>query len=622
MHFPRWIAVVITSWLAIGTARAQTAGRPEVVIYGATPGGIATALRAAREGMRVTLVHHHAHVGGTLSNGLGVFDTMYAGKRAPIYDELYAQIRERYADPARQMLVRDRGYEPHAAEQTLEARLAAQPTITVLREFYPVAAERRARQVVSVTFRRMTGDGTMLLSAPAFVDASYEVDLAQVIGAEMTVGRESRARYGEPHAGRVFTKLRPVSHPKGFPDGTKVNVFPLMANELLPGSTGEGDNAIQAYNFRVVLTCDPINRMPVAQPARYERDLYLELKDRWGFGTPSRILTRTWNAPLLIGGNFEYPEGDWAKRRDIAARHHDLAIGLLWFLQHDEAVPAAVRNDARGWGLPRDEFRDNGGFPWEMYVREARRLVGRHVFSEHDGVLAPGLRRAPVYPDAIAITEWPLDSHSCHPDTVPGSDHEGKVLLSEETRPGQIAYRCLLPKEVDNLLVTGCVSSSHIGWGTIRLEPVMMHLGESAAYALWLARQENVPPAKVPIARLQRLLVERGVMISFFNEFDMAAPNPEERAAQFFGPRGFFASYDARLDAPLTPAVAKLWARPLADPMAMAHAIATAESAASTASTVTAAEFAKDAGRAWNDAPAGILNRGAACAWLFANVAR
>jgi hypothetical protein len=331
------------------------------------------------------------------------------------------------------------------------------------------------------------------------------------------------------------------------------------------------------------------------------------------------VLKRSWNAPLLIGENFEYPEGDWAKRHAIAARHKDLAIGLLWFLQNDSEVPEAVRKEAQRWGLPRDEFRDNGGFPWEVYVREARRLVGRHVFTENDGLPAPGLSRAPVYADSIAITEWPLDSHSCHRDTVPGSDHEGKVLLSEETRPGQIAYRCLLPKEIDNLLVTGCVSSSHIGWGTVRLEPVMMHLGESAAYAVLQARKENCTVAEIPVGGLQRTLVERGVMLNFFNDFDLSAPTAAERAAQYFGPRGYFADYYARLDAPLTPAIAKLWAKPLPDPMAMARAVA---KAAGENGTVSAADFAKLAGRSWRTPPSGDLTRGAACAWLFEAMAR
>lgn len=610
-------AVILVLALCPGLLRSADGASTDVVIYGATPGGIVTAVRAAREGLRVTLVHHHAHVGGMLSNGLGVFDTMYDGKRAPLYDDVYSRIRAKYTAPENRQLVRDRGCEPHVAEQVFESLLAAQAgQIVVLREYYPVAADRAGRIVRSVTFRQMNGARTQALAAAAFVDASYEGDLAHVIGAQMTVGRESRATYGEPHAGRVFTKLRPVSHPKAFPDGTNLRVFPLMANELLPGSTGEGDRAIQAYNFRVFLTRDPAQRMPATKPARYERELYLELKDRWSMAARPTEMKRSWNAPLFVGGNFDYPEGDWAKRHEIAAHHKDIALGLLWFLQNDPEVPAATRTAAREWGLPKDEFKDNGGFPWEMYVREARRLVGRHVFTEHDGVPAPGLKRPPVHADSIAITEWPLDSHACTTATVPGSDHEGKVLLSEETRPGQIPYRSLLPKEVDNVLVTGCISSSHIGWGTVRLEPVLMHVGESAAYALALARQLKTTPAEMNAAALQRRLIERGVMLTFFNDFDAARFTPEQKAAQCLGARGYFADYHARLAEPLTASLAKLWARPIIDPMAMSRAVLAAESTSDKV-TVTAKEFSTLVGRTWNNAPTGPLSRGAACAWLF-----
>ncbi|MEJ1973029.1 MAG: FAD-dependent oxidoreductase, partial [Lacunisphaera sp.] len=253
------------------------------------------------------------------------------------------------------------------------------------------------------------------LSAPAFVDASYEGDLAQKAGATMVVGRESRAQYGEPHAGKIFTKMRPVPNPKLFTElGLDVGLFALESNEILPGSTGEADDAVQAYNFRVCWTRDPANRLPVPKPARYERDIYLELESRWRFTNRVPNAKTSWNAPLLIGGNRAYPAGDWAARDEITARHRDLALGLLWFLQNDAVVPAGIRAEASQWGLPKDEFADNGGFPWEMYVREARRLVGRKVFTQADGMAAPGLERAPVQADSIAITEWPLDSHSLH----------------------------------------------------------------------------------------------------------------------------------------------------------------------------------------------------------------
>ena len=608
----------------------------DVVIYGATPGGIVTAVGAAREGLRVTLIHHHAHLGGMMSNGLGVLDTIYDGKRAPLFDEVCARMVEHYrkkfgADSPQYRTsnwsprgdTRRPMYEPHVAESVFEAMLAAEPRITVIREFHPISAQRDGARVISATFRRMGGEATRTLAATAFVDASYEGDLAAVAGATMTWGRESRGQYGEPHAGRIFTKAIFVTAAKDyFPtairtEGLNLRGFRATTGAALPGSTGEGDRAIQAYNFRVCWTRNSANRLPVTKPARYERDLYLGLRDRWGIGLGAPNAKTSWNTPLLVGGNFEYPNGDWPTRHAIAARHQDLAIGLLWFLQNDSEVPEKMRAEMREWGLPKDEFTDNGGFPWEMYVREARRLVGRAVFTEHDGLAAPGLRRAPVKTDSIAITEWPMDSHSCHLDTVPGSDHEGKVLLTEESRPGQISYRCLLPKELNNLLVTGAVSSSHIGWGAIRLEPTWMHLGESAAVALALAQERKIPPADLPPDVLQRRLVARGIMLTFFNDFDLSAPTAEQRAAQYFGSRGFFPTYDARLDAPLTHAVAAVWARPDSDPMMTARRVATAE-ANSESAPISAVEWSRLTGRPRPPATSGTLTRGAACAWLLA----
>ncbi|MSU49649.1 MAG: FAD-dependent oxidoreductase [Opitutus sp.] len=614
---------------------AAGSDRPDVVIYGATPGGIVTAVGAAREGLRVTLIHHHAHLGGMMSNGLGVLDTIYDGKRAPLFDEVCARMAEHYrkkfgADSPqyRTSTWSPRGdtrrpmYEPHVAESVFEAMLAAEKLVTVVREFHPVSTRRDGARVISATFRQMGGDATRTWEAPAFVDASYEGDLAAVAGASMTWGRESRTQYGELHAGRIFTKAIFVTAAKDyFPtairtEGLNLRGFRATTGAPLPGSTGAGDRAIQAYNFRVCWTRDPANRLPVSKPARYERDLYLGLRDRWGIGLGAPNAKTSWNAPLLVGGSFQYPNGDWPTRHAIAARHQDLATGLLWFLQNDPEVPDKMRAEMREWGLPKDEFTDNGGFPWEMYVREARRLVGRAVFTEHDGLAAPGIRRAPIKADSIAITEWPMDSHSCHLDTVPGSDHEGKVLLTEESRPGQISYRCLLPKEVNNLIVTGAVSSSHIGWGAIRLEPTWMHLGESAAIALALAKERKQSPADLPPDVLQRRLVARGVMLTFYNDFDLSAPTAEQRAAQYFGARGFFPSYDARLGAPLTGAVAAVWAQPHSDPMVTASRVAAAE-ASSDSTPVSTDEWARLTGRKNSAATSGPLSRGAACASLI-----
>jgi hypothetical protein len=613
----------------------------DVIIYGATPGGIATAVRAAREGLRVTLVNPRRHVGGMMANGLGVYDTTYAGWRAPLFDEVFARIiayyRDHYGVDSPQYLAsiwpewgrtREPTYEPRVAEVVFEEMLAAEKNVRVLREFRPVKVEKSEREIVTATFRSATSPETRTLAAPAFVDASYEGDLAAMAGVSMTSGREARGRFDEPHAGRVFTHVRFASTAAAyFPtamrtEGLNLRGFVATSGPLLTGSTGEADDAIQAYNFRVCLTRNPANRLAVGKPARYERDLYLLLRERWdNFGRQPSLMPNdkcSWNAPILIGGSVDYPNGSWDVREAISARHRDFALGLLWFLQHDDAVPELIRQEALAWGLPKDEFTDNDGFPWEVYVREARRLIGRSIFTEHDALPAPGIRRAPPHPDSIAVTDWPLDSHACHFETSGNSDHEGKVLLTEETRPAQVSYGCVLPREVDNLLVTGCLSSSHIGWGALRLEPTWMHIGESAGYALVLARNAAIPPARLATEKLQRTLVQRGVMLSFFNDFDLAAPTPAQRAAQYFGPRGFFPSYDAYLDAPLTPAVAKIWARPAADALTTAQCVATAENSTG---TLTAAEFAALAGGSWAGAPDGPLTRGAACAWLFSRLA-
>ncbi|MSU48045.1 MAG: FAD-dependent oxidoreductase [Opitutus sp.] len=584
----------------------------DLVIYGGTPAGIVTAVRAAREGLSVVLVQYDRHLGGMPSNGLGLFDTLYTGQRAPLTEEVQSGMAKHYGTTSRKQ-----GYEAHVIEALFERMVAKESRITIVRGYFPASAVRSGRLIKSVSFRKMDQDHVRIMTARAFVDASYEGDLAKIAGAEMITGREGRDQYGEPHAGVVFTKIEPTPPP---PDDLKLVVFPLMANRLLPGSTGAADRAVQAYNFRVCLTRDPANRIAVQKPAHYERDIFLDLRSRWKFTSKLPNQKTSWNAPLLIGGNFDYPDGDWATRRAITERHRDLALGLLWFMQHDEAVPEATRAEAREWGLPKDEFTDNGNFPWQMYVREGRRLVGRHVFTQHDGMAAPGLKRAPIQFDSIAITEWVMDSHSCTTNSVPGSDHEGKVLLSLESRPGQIAYRDLLPKELDNLLVTGCVSSSHVGWGAIRLEPTWMHLAESAGYALVMALKQRVQPADISTDELLRTLVKKGVMITFFNDFDMSQPTPVQEAAQYLGTRGYFPAYDAKLEAPLSAAVAKIWASPARDPRETARLVAQAENAPFEA--MTRADFGRLAGGGWKVDEANRLTRGEACAWLFSQRAR
>ncbi len=340
--------------------------------------------------------------------------------------------------------------------------------------------------------------------------------------------------------------------------------YRAISQQILAGSTGEGDQRIQAYNYRVNLSSDPENRTMPEKPSNYDRDTYLALRDRWSLGMILPNNKRGCNTANLPGGAYEYPDGDWETRRTIAQRHKDHALGMLYFLQNDEEVPQALREQFQQLGLPKDEFTDNRSFPYEMYVREGRRLEGRYMLKESDCTLAPGLCRAPVHHDSIAIGEWTMDSHSVSFEKMPGGRHEGKILLSEMTRPSQIPYRTLLPPNIDNLLVSGCLSATHVAWGTIRLEPTWMHIGESAAHAVALTLEDNVAPADIDVNALQRKLVESGSMISFFNEFDMATEESWVLSVQFLGTKGFFNAYDARAEEPLTVPLAGEWARAFA----------------------------------------------------------
>jgi hypothetical protein len=200
-----------------------------------------------------------------------------------------------------------------------------------------------------------------------------------------------------------------------------------------------------------------------------------------------------------------------------------------------------------------------------MYVREARRIVGRAVFSERDGMLDEGIRRTPLQTDSIASTDWYMDSHSCTTDSRPGYRYDGKLILTQESRPAQISYRALLPRGVDNLLVPLCLSATHVAWGAVRLEPVWMQTGEAAGWAAALAKRNNTTAAELDVHRLQRALIEQGQLISFFNDIVAAPRDSVRNAAQFFGARGFFADYDANLGEPLSEDVAQLWAKGFGD---------------------------------------------------------
>ncbi len=570
-------SLLILFTLFLNLARAVEPARSyDLVVIGGTPGGIACAVRAAREGLSVLLVNRHEHLGGIMSSGLGVWDTQWEGKRSPIYDETRAAFFEHYkstygpdSPQYRDALPGERGhtngrYEPHIAEKILTGLVEREKNITVLKNRIPVAVTHEGALLKAVTLRETRGAGEHTVSAPIFADCTYEGDLAALAKVPYRVAREARSEFNEPHAGLIF--MRPVMQAPDaktarlakLRDGLNLRKFSGFQEILLPQSTGAADDAVQACNYRTILTTDPANRVPIERPANY--DPYF-LKSLEIFSGVESIPNGKfgWNRPQIVGRQTAYVEADWDERQLIMDEHWEATLGLLYFLQNDPTVPEIVRKAWLEYGLAKDEFADNGHRPYEMYVREARRIKGRAIYTQHDATLPPGLERAPAHADSVAMTEWYMDSHSCTHARIAGMLEEGKVMLHQETFPGQIPYRCLLPEALDNLLVPVCISATHVGWGTVRLEPVFMQLGESAGYAAALAAQAKTTPGALDPDLLVRKLAASHTTISFFNDVDITSDDPQVTAAQYFGTKGFFAGYDARLAAPLTAGVKAVW---------------------------------------------------------------
>lgn len=536
--------------------------RFDVVVYGGNPGGIAAAVAAARLGLQVALVEPGRHLGGMAAGGLGQSDIgnprAVGGLAREFFARVFQYYRETYGADSPQVRDCHQGYrfEPHVAEALLEQMVAEQSRITLFRRHALYTLQRQGPRLTSLQVRNLEDLSLRSLAAEVFIDASYESDVAALAGVTYRVGREPTWEFQEEFAGVIYWE-----------GGTRKG----------PGSTGEGDSRVQAYTFRVCLTDRPENRVPIPCPPDYNPADYQMLAEY----IAAKGITRldqclyfgrlpndkydinnqgyAWQSTDYIEGNFEYPGASPPGREAIAERHRNYVLGLLYFLQHDPAVPEALRQQAEPWGLPRDEFPDNGHFPFQLYVRECRRMVGEYVFHEADARLAPGQQRTPLHRDSIACGSYDMDSHATtrwqRGQTTPYP--EGFFYLGEITRPYQIPYRVLLPREVEGLLVVGGVSATHVGYGTLRMEPVYMGMGQAAGTAAFLCQQLQVPPRQVPLERLQRMLAEAGQVLTVFN--DVPPDHPHFAALTFCGTRGFFPSYNAQPDEPILQSTAAEW---------------------------------------------------------------
>lgn len=553
----------------------------DLVIFSATPCGIAAALTAARGGLRTLLVNRTPHVGGFLTSGCGGWEAPYDGPRSAMLGEFLDAISDHYAqscgegspqhrasrpDPATRCRLGRPRVEPRVARLVFERLLAAEPNLTLKTGCIPWQARVEEGIVTEVTFIAFTGGGAFRATAPTFIDASYEGDLAMVCGADYRLGRESRDEFNEPHAGKIFT--RPLPHEGGRPGFPRDSVEGRLnirhmghsAGEILDHpESGRGDRLVMAYNFRPILTDDPANRVIPERPANYHR---FDFRNAFIGGFVKNLPNRkvAWNGGRLIGPHHPYPEGSWPTRLRIEALYRDFMLSLFWHLRNEAELPPEQKALWQSLGLARDEFEDNGHFPHEIYVRESIRIRGLKTFTEHDGVPAPGLGRSPLHADSIAMTDWPLDSVAVTEETHEGS-RDGVFLMAEQSRPAQVPYGTLVPANRGNLLVPLCLSATHVGWGCIRLEPVWVQCGEAAAHAAILAARTGQALADLEPARLQARLLKSGATLAFLNDVE-ALPGGDRAILQWAALEGFFPSYDARPHAPLSLEEARLWLQP------------------------------------------------------------
>ena len=519
---------------------AEPGGAPpsspfDCVVVGGTPGGIAAAVTAARMGRSVALVEDHAHLGGMSASGLGKSDienrAAIRGIFAEFVERIHRHYLERYGPGSENVrLCRDGYYyEPSVAEAAFDRLVEEQPSISLLKSHRFQSTLTREGSACGVVVRdRRTGEHRRLL-APLVIDATYEGDVYASAGARYRLGRESREEFGEPHAGVIY--------------------FDYRKRVFLPGSTGEGDRRLPAYTYRLCLTTDPGNAQPLREPPPgFDRASYLgyfeDLKEgrlagpkrfkpgRGYFPAHFNTLVRALSVseipnrktdvnmnPRPLGFPFAeenqgYVEGDWETRQGIGNRIRDLTLGLLWFLQQDSEAPPAHRRIARQYHLPLDEFTDNGHFPFQLYIREARRLVGLYTLTEPDVSRNQAKPEAGRFEDAVAVGEFPIDSFPVRKrrprDTAV---LEGYLYMLESTRPYQIPYRIMIPEQVDGLIVPVAASTSHVAFSSIRMEPTWMALGQAAGVAAHLALEHHLQPRQVPVGRLQEILRQQGQVL-------------------------------------------------------------------------------------------------------------
>lgn len=492
----------------------------DVVVYGGTASGIMAAVAASREGADVALIEQSGHLGGMVSGGLSYTDLGNIAVIGGLAKEFFVNAGEYYNKKVSWY------YEPQVAEKILKEMLNKEGVHvyynSLLKENEGV--EKDLAKIISIEMNNED-----LFFAQVFIDSTYEGDLMAMSHVSYTLGREGNDKYDESFAGTLP------------PMGTNNFYYNLKAHDEkgdlyeeisleLPGPGGRGDNKIQAYNYRLCITDNVDNQIPFTKPKNYNKERYellgawlnlmkeikhqnLKFSDIVFFGNlPDDKYDINNSGPFstdYIGGSWEYPEANYERREEIKNDHKEYTQGMLYFILSDESVPAELREDVKEWGYAADEFVDNDYWPYQLYIREARRMIGDFVMTEND------IRKEKTKDDSIGMGSYNIDSHNVHRYLTLDGFVQNEGELQIPVRPYEIPYRVMVPQisEADNLLVTVCVSASHIAYSSMRMEPQYMIMGEAAGIAAAMSIEKNTVVQNVNVSNLRLRLLKNGAIL-------------------------------------------------------------------------------------------------------------
>ena len=491
----------------------------DVCVYGGTSAGVIAAYAVAKQGKKVLLVEPGQRLGGMSSGGLGQTDIGNKQVVKGLALDFYRRVGAHYGRLESWI------FEPSVAENIFKDYIA-RGNVEVLYNHRIVGVQKQGATIKSIFLENVKGEPLAEIFAKQFIDCTYEGDLMARSGVSYVVGREDNKVYGEDHNGVQMQHLHQFVDnvdpyvEKGNPESGLL--WGISDAALAP--TGSGDNMVQAYNYRICLTSDKDNMLPIEKPANYDPARYelllriIEAQKNYNLNgyfiispmpnNKTDINNRGAFSTDMIGMNHDYPEASYERRAEIIQAHKDYTLGLLWFMGNDERVPKQLRDQMLALGLPKDEYVEYGHWTPQLYIREARRMVGEYVATQAN------CDNIAKVDDGVGMAAYTMDSHNCQRVVIV---KDGKAMVKNEGNveisgglPYDVSYRCLTPKreECDNLLVPVCLSASHIAYGSIRMEPVFMLLGQSAAKAACLAIDGGVKVQEVDVKEIQRMYEE------------------------------------------------------------------------------------------------------------------